>query len=87
MKTVVVDTNVLVSAILRDRTPELVIQYIVENPDVEWVLIRLFLGEEALVGIASGGACFDQVASVIARQRRVEIFRDPSRFTCCTRAS
>jgi putative PIN family toxin of toxin-antitoxin system len=45
MKTVVVDTNVLVSAILRDRTPELVIQYIVENPDVEWVASSEILAE------------------------------------------
>jgi hypothetical protein len=38
-------------------------------------LIRLLLGEEALVGVAAGGASFDEVASVIARQGRVEIFR------------
>ena len=37
MKTVIVDTNVLVSAILNDRSPELVIQCIVENPEIEWV--------------------------------------------------
>jgi predicted nucleic acid-binding protein len=33
---VVIDTNVLVSAILRDRTPEAVLTYVIENPTVEW---------------------------------------------------
>ena len=39
------DTNVLVSAILRDRTPEIVIQHIVEHPDFEWVASSEILAE------------------------------------------
>lgn len=33
----VVDTNVLVSAVLRDRNPEAVILFVIERPDFEWV--------------------------------------------------
>ncbi len=34
---VVVDTNVLVSAVLKDRDPEEVILYIASQPDIEWL--------------------------------------------------
>jgi len=34
---VVVDTNVVVSAILRDRLPEKVLLFILSRPDFEWV--------------------------------------------------
>ncbi len=34
---VVVDTNVVVSAILRDRLPEQVLLFIISQPDFEWV--------------------------------------------------
>ncbi len=42
---IIVDTNVLISAILRDRDPELVIQFIVEHPDFEWVASPEILAE------------------------------------------
>ncbi len=35
---VVVDTNVLVSAILRGRTPREVIQFIIDTPDYDWMV-------------------------------------------------
>jgi putative PIN family toxin of toxin-antitoxin system len=34
---VVVDTNVVVSAILRDRLPEKILLFIIARPDFEWV--------------------------------------------------
>lgn len=34
---IVVDTNVLVSAVLRDRDPELVIQFLVDQSEFEWI--------------------------------------------------
>ncbi len=34
---VVVDTNVVISAILRDRDPETVVLFVLESPDVEWI--------------------------------------------------
>jgi putative PIN family toxin of toxin-antitoxin system len=42
---VVVDTNVVVSAILRDRLPERVILFIIARPDFEWVASREILTE------------------------------------------
>jgi uncharacterized protein len=35
---VVIDTNVLVSAVLKGRVPRAVIQFIVDNPDWEWIV-------------------------------------------------
>jgi putative PIN family toxin of toxin-antitoxin system len=35
---VVIDTNVLVSAVLKGRVPRAVIQFIFENPDWEWIV-------------------------------------------------
>jgi putative PIN family toxin of toxin-antitoxin system len=35
---VVIDTNVLVSAILRDRNPEAVILWVLSQPDWEWLV-------------------------------------------------
>lgn len=32
---VVVDTNVLISAILKDKDPEVVLLYVIESPDIE----------------------------------------------------
>ncbi len=35
---VVIDTNVLVSAILKDRDPETVILFVAERNDIEWIV-------------------------------------------------
>lgn len=42
---VVIDTNVLVSAVLRDRVPELVIQFIVDHNGFEWIVSQEILAE------------------------------------------
>jgi putative PIN family toxin of toxin-antitoxin system len=42
---VVVDTNVVVSAILRDRLPEKVLLFIIRQPDFEWVASSEILTE------------------------------------------
>ncbi|NJO40556.1 MAG: putative toxin-antitoxin system toxin component, PIN family [Cyanobacteria bacterium CRU_2_1] len=42
---IIIDTNVLVSAVLRDRDPELVIQFIVDHPEFEWVVSQDILTE------------------------------------------
>ncbi|HEY5296662.1 MAG TPA: putative toxin-antitoxin system toxin component, PIN family [Verrucomicrobiae bacterium] len=42
---VVVDTNVVVSAILRDRLPEKVLLFILARPDFEWVASLEILAE------------------------------------------
>ncbi len=42
---IVVDTNVLVSAILRGRTPREVIQFIIDSPDYDWMVSTEILKE------------------------------------------
>ena len=42
---IVVDTNVLVSAILRGRTPREVIQFIIDTPDYDWMVSTEILKE------------------------------------------
>jgi uncharacterized protein len=34
---VVIDTKIVISAILRDRTPETILQFIIASPDWEWM--------------------------------------------------
>ena len=42
---VIVDTNVLVSAALKDRDPEAVLLYIASQPDIEWIVSLAILKE------------------------------------------
>lgn len=42
---VIIDTNVLVSAVLRDRDPESVIQFIVDNSEFQWIASTKILTE------------------------------------------
>jgi putative PIN family toxin of toxin-antitoxin system len=42
---VVIDTNVVVSAVLKDRNPETVILFVIGNPEFEWVASREILEE------------------------------------------
>lgn len=43
--TVVIDTNVLVSAALKDKDPEAVIRYVVGHPEAHWVVSAEILAE------------------------------------------
>jgi putative PIN family toxin of toxin-antitoxin system len=42
---VVIDTNVLVSAVLKDRDPEKVVLYVASQPDLEWIVSPQILKE------------------------------------------
>ena len=42
---VVIDTNVLVSAAFKDKTPETIIRFVVARPDFEWVVSEAILDE------------------------------------------
>lgn len=42
---VIIDTNVLVSAAIADRNPEVVILFVVGNPEIEWVVSAEILTE------------------------------------------
>jgi uncharacterized protein len=45
MKVVIIDINILVSAVLRGREPRAVIQFIVENPEFKWIVSAEILAE------------------------------------------
>jgi uncharacterized protein len=45
---VIIDTNVLVSAILRDRDPGTVVLFIAETADYEWVVSSEILTERQI---------------------------------------
>lgn len=42
---VVIDTNVLISAALKDRGPERVLSFVVEHPEISWVVSAEILEE------------------------------------------
>lgn len=42
---VVIDTNILVSAVIRDRLPERVLLWCLGNPDVEWLVTPAIMAE------------------------------------------
>ena len=42
---VVIDTNIVVSAVLKDRDPEAVIRFVIGHPQYQWVASRNILAE------------------------------------------
>lgn len=42
---VVIDTNVLISAVIRDRLPERVLRWCLTQPDFEWIVSPVILAE------------------------------------------
>jgi uncharacterized protein len=42
---IVIDTNILVSAAIRDGIPETVIQFIVDSPEFEWIVSQEIMTE------------------------------------------
>ncbi|MFQ4146643.1 putative toxin-antitoxin system toxin component, PIN family [Chlorogloeopsis sp. ULAP02] len=42
---IIIDTNVLVSAVLKGREPRVVIQFVVDNLDCEWIVSKEILNE------------------------------------------
>ena len=42
---VLIDTNELVSAALKDKDPEMVILFVAEQPDFEWIVSAEILAE------------------------------------------
>jgi uncharacterized protein len=42
---VVIDTNIVVSAILRDRTPEQVLRFVIDSSEWEWIASPSILAE------------------------------------------
>jgi uncharacterized protein len=48
---IVIDTNILISAILRDRTPEAVLLFIIESSDWQWIASSSIVDE--YIGVLS----------------------------------
>lgn len=48
---IVIDTNILISAVLRDRTPEAVLLFIIESPDWQWIASSSIVDE--YIGVLS----------------------------------
>jgi uncharacterized protein len=48
---VVIDTNILISAVLRDRKPEAVLLFIIESPDWKWIASSSIVDE--YIGVLS----------------------------------
>jgi len=84
---VVVDTNVLISAILKDKDPEAVLLYVIESPDIEWIASQFILSEykevlrrkkfglsEELVG--KWAAMIDLLTTVIEIDASIDFPRD-----------
>lgn len=44
---VIIDTNVVISAALKDRNPELVVLFVVQHPEFEWIASQEILDEYA----------------------------------------
>jgi uncharacterized protein len=42
---VIIDTNILVSAVLKGREPRAAIQFIVDSPDYEWIVSAEIIAE------------------------------------------
>jgi putative PIN family toxin of toxin-antitoxin system len=97
---VLVDTNVLVSAILKDKTPETVILFIAGNPYIEWIVSPNILEEYKEVLSREKFALphdiknswftiLDKLTSVVDADIPIEFSRDKkdAKFLACAIAS
>lgn len=93
---VVVDTNVLVSAALKDKDPETVIRWIAAHPDCEWLVTKAILEEYNGVLarpkfglpvdlLAQWGALLDESTTLLVSDKSVDFPRDPGdeKFIAC----
>ena len=42
---VIIDTNVLISAVLRNKDPETVLVFVAAQPDIEWIVSPAIMAE------------------------------------------
>jgi uncharacterized protein len=97
---VIIDTNVIVSAALKDRDPERVILFVVEHPEFEWVASPAILDE--YIGVLHRPkfrlradvlqrweAMFNTFITVVEVQDDVQFPRDQkdAKFLACARAT
>ena len=97
---VVIDTNIVISAILRDRTPEDVLLFVVEESEFEWIASPEIVAEYVNVLkrpkfklpktlMQQWEAMFEQYITVIDVQDDVAFPRDPkdAPFLACALAA
>ena len=97
---VVIDTNVVVSAILKDRNPQAVILFVTRQPDFEWVASAEILAEYVEViqrkkfnlpeaTIAQWLAFFGELIRVVPVLQQYDFPRDQkdAKFLACSLAA
>jgi uncharacterized protein len=93
---VVIDTNILISAILKDRDPQDVILFVAHQPDFEWIVSAEILQEYSAVIrrpkfklpenlIQQWDEMFKNLTTVIQVDQQIEFPRDPkdAKFLAC----
>ncbi len=93
---VVIDTNILISAILKDRDPQEVILFVAHQPDFEWIMSAEILQEyHAVIRrpkfklpenlIQQWDEMFENLTTVIQVDQQIEFLRDPkdAKFLAC----
>jgi putative PIN family toxin of toxin-antitoxin system len=97
---VIVDTNVIVSAALRDKEPEAVVLFISQQPDVEWVVSQEILNEYREVlrrpkfklpeaTLEKWLALLESFTTLVTTSAEIEFPRDlkDAKFLSCAQAS
>jgi uncharacterized protein len=93
---IVIDTNILISAVLRDRTPEAILLFIIESPDWQWIASSSIVDE--YIGVLSRPkfklpkdileqwqVVFDNSITIVVPTEALEFSRDPkdAKFLDC----
>lgn len=97
---IVIDTNIVISAVLKDRNPEAVIMFVVTQPEFEWIVSPEILKEYKDVMrrekfglpeevIQQWDEVFENLTTVIEVETPVEFLRDrtDAKFLACALAS
>jgi len=97
---VILDTNVVISAIIRGRNPAAVILYLAEHPEIEWIVSPEIVDEYQNVihrpkfGLSDEMVqrwldMIDEMTSLVAAPRQVDFPRDPkdAKFLACALSS
>jgi putative PIN family toxin of toxin-antitoxin system len=85
---VVIDTNVVISAVLKDRKPEEVILFIMQHPEFQWIASMAILEEYVdvlqrpkfdlpLRIVEKWQAVFDDAIMIVEVEEQVDLPRDP----------
>ena len=97
---VVIDTNVVISAVLKDRKPEEVILFIMQHPEFQWVASMAILEEYVDVLqrpkfdlpmriVEKWQAVFDDAITIVEVEKQIDLPRDPkdAPFLTCAHAT